>query len=148
MPQSLSQIYLHCVFSTKNGKRLIDDNFRKELHSYIIGVLKNLGSFVIELYANPDHLHILCTLPRTITVAQIISKTKTSSTKWIKKQGVDKFSWQDGYGAFSVSPSKLQAVTKYILNQPENHRQNSFKDEFRTFLNEYHIEFDERYIWD
>ena len=127
---------------------LITDTVRKDLHSYIIGTLSNIGSYVNEIYANTDHLHVLCTLPRTITIAELISKIKTSSSKWIKKQGVVNFSWQDGHGSFSVSSSKVRIVEQYILNQPEHHKKTSFKDELRIFLKEYNIEYDERYIWD
>ena len=148
MPQSLSKVYIHCVFSTKKNMPLITDTVRKDLHSYIIGTLSNIGFYVNEIYANPDHLHVLCTLPRTITIAELISKIKTSSSKWIKKQGVVNFSWQDGYGSFSVSSSKVRIVEQYILNQPEHHKKTSFKDELRIFLKEYNIEYDERYIWD
>ena len=81
MAQSLSKVYIHCVFSTKKGEPMITDVIRKDLHSYIIGTLSNIGSFVNEIYANPDHIHVLCTLPGTITIAELISKIKTPSTK-------------------------------------------------------------------
>jgi len=148
MPQSLSKVYIHCVFSTKNGVPLITDVIRKELHAYITGTLSNIGSYVNEIYANSDHLHVLCTLPRTVTIAEIISKIKTSSSKWIKKQGIINFSWQGGCAAFSVSSSKVKVVEKYILNQPEHHKKTLFKDELRNFFKEYSIDFDERYVWD
>ncbi len=148
MPQSLAKIYIHCVFSTKKRIPLIIDAVRKDLHSYIIGTLANLGSYVYEIYANPDHIHVLCTLPRTITVAELISKMKTSSSKWIKKQGIKNFSWQDGYGVFSVSSSKLKVVENYIMNQAEHHGKLSFKDELRDFFKEYKVEYDEQYVWD
>jgi len=148
MPQSLAKVYLHCIFSTKNGVPLITNEIRKDLHSYIIGTLSNIGSFVEEIYANSDHIHILCTLPRTITIAELISKIKTSSSKWIKKQGVNNFSWQGGYGTFSVSSSKVIVVKRYINNQPQHHKKISFKDELRMFFKEYNIDFDEHYVWD
>jgi putative transposase len=148
MPQSLSKIYVHCVFSTKHGVPFITDSVQKDFHSYIIGTLSNIGSYVNEIYANPDHIHILCALPRTITIAELISKIKISSSKWMKKQDIVNFSWQDGYGSFSVSSSKISVVEKYILNQPEHHKNISFKDEFRKFLQENNIEYDERYVWD
>ncbi len=93
MAQSLSKVYIHCVFSTKKGEPLITDAIRKDLHAYIIGTLSNIGSFVNEIYANSDHIHVLCTLPRTVTIAELISKIKTSSSKWIKKQDIINFSW-------------------------------------------------------
>ena len=148
MPQSLSKVYLHCVFSTKNGVPLITETIQKKLHSYIVGTLSNIGSYVYEIYANPNHIHILCTLPRTITMAELISKTKTSSSKWIKTQGINNFAWQGGYGIFSVSSSKIATVEKYIRNQKEHHKKESFKDELRIFFKKYDIDFDERYVWD
>jgi REP element-mobilizing transposase RayT len=148
MPQSLAKVNVHIVYTTKYGQEFIKDEIREELHSYIIGVLSNLGAYTYEIYANPDHIHILCTLPRTITMADLVSKIKTSSSKWLKHQGVVDFYWQDGYGIFSVSASKLVTVRKYILNQPHHHKEVDYKDEFRLFLKENEIEFDERYVWD
>ena len=148
MAQSLSKVYIHCVFSTKNGDHLITDAIRNDLHAYIIGTLSNIGSFVNEIYANSDHIHILCTLPRTITIAELISKIKTSSSKWIKKQGIINFSWHGGYGTFSVSSSKVRVVERYIQNQSQHHKKISFKDELRKFFKEYKSDFIEEYLWD
>ena len=149
MPQSLAKVYVHIVFSTKHGREfIIKEEIRKESHSYIIGVLSKLGSFTCEIYANPDHIHILCTLPRTITIAELVSKTKTSSSKWIKQKGIPDFGWQDGYGIFSVSASAIDIVKKYILNQPQHHSKTIFKDEMRNYFREYEIDYDERYVWD
>lgn len=148
MPQSLSKVYIHVVFSTKNGESTINKSIQGELHSYIIGILSNIGSYTNEVYANSDHIHILCTLPRTITIATLISKIKTSSSKWLKQKGIETFHWQDGYGVFSVSSSKVTVVENYIKIQEAHHSKISFKDELRTFLNEYKIDFDERYLWD
>jgi len=114
----------------------------------MIGVLSNLGSYTTEIYANPDHVHILATLPRTITIADLVSKVKTSSSKWLKLQGIPYFGWQDGYGIFSVSSSKIEAVKQYIVNQPKHHQKVSFQDELRKFFLAYGIEYDERYVWD
>jgi putative transposase len=148
MPQSLAKVYIHIVFTTKTGFPFIHETIRPELQSYIIGVLSNLGIFTYEIYANPDHIHILCTLPRTLTMADLVSKIKTSSSKWIKTKGLHDFDWQDGYGIFSVSSSKLATMENYIRKQPEHHKQANYKDELRQFFTEYKIEFDERYVWD
>jgi REP element-mobilizing transposase RayT len=94
MPQSLSKVYIHYVFSTKNRKPIITNDVQADLHKYIIGIFSNYGSYVNAIYANPDHIHILCTLPRTITIANLISKVKSSSSKWIKTKGISDFSWQ------------------------------------------------------
>jgi putative transposase len=148
MSQSLAKVYVHIVFSTKNGQHFITETIRKELQSYIIGISSKLGTYTYELYANPDHIHILGTLNRTITIAELISKTKSSSSKWLKSKGIENFDWQDGYGIFSVSASKVSVVRNYILNQPYHHKKITFKDELRQFFKEYEIEYDERYVWD
>jgi putative transposase len=148
MPQSLAKVFVHIVFTTKHGQTFIKEDVRKELHSYLIGVLSNLGSYTYEIYANSDHIHILCSLPRTVTIADLVSKTKTSSSKWLKQHGILDFGWQDGYGIFSVSASKIDTVKQYILNQPQHHVKTNFKDELRQFFKEYGIEIDERYVWD
>jgi REP element-mobilizing transposase RayT len=148
MPQSLAKIYLHIIFSTKRREKFISGKIRPELHSYLTEVIFNLNSYVHEIYANPEHIHILCELPRTITIAQLILKIKTSSSIWMKTKGVEKFEWQKGYGAFSVSHSKVEIVKTYIQKQPEHHQKWNFENEFRIFLKEYNIEFDERYVWD
>ena len=148
MPQSLSKVYIHIVFTTKTGFPFIAESVRPELQSYIIGTLSNLGIFTYEIYANPDHIHILCTLPRTLTMANLVSKIKTSSSKWIKTRGIHDFDWQDGYGIFSISSSKVATVENYIRKQPEHHKQDNYKDELRQFFKEYNIDFDERYVWD
>ncbi|MEN8117196.1 MAG: IS200/IS605 family transposase [Bacteroidota bacterium] len=148
MPQSLAKVYVHIVFSTKHGQAIISNEIRKELHSYMVGTISKLGSYTNEIYANPNHIHILCNLTRTVTIAEFISKIKTSSSKWMKSKGVKNFSWQDGYGIFSVSASKVGIIEKYILNQQEHHKIITYKDELRKFFKEYGIEFDERYVWD
>lgn len=148
MPQSLAKVYIHIVFTTKTGFPFIAESIRPELQSYMIGTLSKMGVFTNEIYANPDHIHILCTLPRTITMADLVSKMKTSSSKWIKTKGINDFDWQDGYGIFSVSSSKVATVENYIRKQPEHHKQSDYKDELRQFFREYKIDFDERYVWD
>ena len=148
MPQSLSKVNVHIVFSTKHGQGMIASNIRKELHAYLIGVLVNLGSFTYEVYANPDHIHILNTLPRTITIADLVSRIKTSTSKWLKINGLNGFDWQDGYAIFSVSASKIETVRRYILNQQEHHKIVTFQDELRQFFKEYELVYDENYVWD
>ncbi|MEN8117275.1 MAG: IS200/IS605 family transposase [Bacteroidota bacterium] len=148
MPQSLAKVYIHIVFSTKHGNPIISNEVQKELHSYMVGTISKLGSYTNEIYANPDHIHILCNLPRIITIAHFISKIKTSSSKWVKTKGLANFSWQDGYGVFSVSSSKINIVEKYIQNQFEHHKKVTFKEELRNFFKEYGIDYDERYVWD
>ena len=150
MPQSLAKVYVHIIFSTKNRKPFITKDITNELYAYIAGILKNLKSDVIKINGTQDHLHILCTLPRTITIAKVLEETKKSSSKWIKTKGVKwvKFAWQDGYGIFSISESDLIETTSYIANQENHHKRLSFKEELKKFLEDYGIEYDERYLWD
>ncbi|TRX63299.1 IS200/IS605 family transposase [Carboxylicivirga sp. M1479] len=148
MSQSLSKVYIHLVFSTKHIKPLIHEDVRSGLQAYIVGTLSELKSYVEAAYANPDHIHILCTLPRILSVASLVSKLKSSSSTWMKTKGSPNFYWQDGYGVFSVSASKLTIVKRYIENQKVHHQKTYFKDELREFLNQYNVEFDEAYIWD
>lgn len=148
MPQSLAKIYVHIVFTTKHGQLFITEEIREKLQAYMVGVVANLNSHTNEVYANPDHVHILCNLPRTITVADFISKIKTSSSKWMKTKGVVEFQWQDGYGIFSVSSSKVTVVENYIRNQAVHHKKIDYKDELRRFFKEYGIDFNEEYVWD
>ncbi|MFV0483923.1 MAG: IS200/IS605 family transposase, partial [Bacteroidales bacterium] len=148
MSQSLSKIYVHVVFSTKYIQKKITAEVRAELQAYIVGCLADVKSYTEEIYINPDHLHVLCTLPRTLTIAQLVSKIKTPSSMWLKQKGVLDFEWQGGYGTFSVSASNVDAVKRYIQNQSEHHKKVDFKDELRMFFEKYKIEYDEKYVWD
>jgi REP element-mobilizing transposase RayT len=148
MPQSLAKIYLHIIFSTKNRIPMITEEIRPNAQAYFVQVGANLGSFTVEIFMMPDHIHWLCTLPRTITIADLVKNVKISSSIKFKELIRRDFEWQKGYGAFSVSQFKLDTVRRYIQNQPEHHRKTGFQTEYRRSLNEYQIEYDERYVWD
>ncbi len=148
MSQSLSKVYVHLVFSTKHRQHLIDEDIRPELQAYIVATITQLKSYVEAIYANPDHVHILCTLPRIMSMASLVSKVKSSSSKWMKSKCVTEFYWQDGYSVFSVSASKVETVKRYIINQKQHHQRTIFKDELREFFKQYKVEFDEQYVWD
>jgi putative transposase len=151
MPQSLAQIYLHIVFSTK-GRRpfLADQGLRGEMHKYLGGACNNLHCPVLRVGGVADHVHILCRLGRTISVADFVKELKRDSSQWAKAQGPDlaDFYWQSGYGVFSVSPGHVDALRDYIANQEQHHRTESFQDELRRLLTKYGLEWDERYVWD
>lgn len=136
------------VFSTKHIGKVITEDVREGLQAYIVGCLADVKSYTEEIYVNPDHLHVLCTLPRTITIAQLVSKVKAPSSIWLKGKGILNFEWQGGYAVFSVSASKVDVVKRYIKNQPEHHKKTNFKDELRLFFERYKIEYDEKYVWD
>ena len=150
MPQSLAKNLIHLVFSTKNRATLLSDEIRPSLHAYITTVLKNLNCPVIIVNSVEDHIHILFLLHRTVPLSKAVEDAKKSSSKWLKTQSstLSTFSWQSGYGAFSVSESNVPIVKKYIATQAEHHKKVSFQDELRGFLNKHRIEFDERYLWD
>ena len=148
MPQSLSQILVHLVFSTKNRERVINDEIRDELHAYIGGIVGNLSGTLLKAGSVEDHIHLLIAHPRTSSPAQLVEAIKTGSSKWMKTKGVTRFHWQNGYGAFSISPSHRAALEKYISNQREHHRTTTFEEEYRNLLKKYGIAFDERYVWD
>ena len=151
MPQSLSRIYLHIVFSTKDRQPFLSDSqLRKSLHSFIAGTMKQLDCIPVEIGGVEDHVHILCLLPRTKTVAEVVKETKRVSTNWLKEQSLtfQNFHWQGGYGVFSVSQSNVNAVVEYISNQEEHHREVSFQEEYRAFLRKHAVDFDEIYVWD
>ncbi len=148
MPQSLSKLYLHLVFSTKERKGLIPKEKKEELHGYIAGILANHNCHAVAINSMPDHIHLLFNLSRTITVAKIVEQVKSSSTHWLNDQGIRWERWQAGYGVFSVSESQLGIVSNYINQQEKHHKTISFQDELRQLFYKHRIEFDERYVWD
>lgn len=150
MPQSLSRLHVHLVFSTKNREPVITDAVRSSLHAYMATVLKNLGCHPLLINSVEDHIHILFELARTIAVSKAVEDIKKSSSKWIKGQGAEfrNFAWQSGYGAFAVSESNVEIVGQYVANQREHHRTKTFQEEYRLFLERHQIDFDERYVWD
>ena|SRR5579863_5313578 len=148
MPQSLANILVHTIFSTKGRHPFITDAVRPGLHGYMAGVLKELNSPALIINSMADHAHVLCSLSKNLAVCKMAEEVKKSSSKWMKTQGVPSFGWQNGYGAFSVSQSNAASVRNYINKQQEHHRKVSFQDEFRRFLEKYQISYDERYVWD
>jgi len=151
MSQSLSAVYLHAVFSTKDRMRFLRDPLvRIEMHAFLGGISKQLDCPSIIVGGTDDHVHHLFMLSRTITQADWFKETKRVSSLWIKEREprLRKFAWQAGYGAFSVSASDIDAVRQYIANQAEHHRKITFQDEFRNMLKEHGLEWDERYVWD
>jgi len=150
MPQSLSKVIIHIIFSTKDREAWLDRDVRPRMHAYVATVCRDLNAEASRVGGLADHLHIVTTLPRIISQAAMVETVKKTSSKWIK--GLDpkyrQFYWQRGYGAFSVSPSQLNAVIEYVESQEEHHRTRSFQEEYRDFLRKYGVEFDERYVWD
>ena len=150
MAQSLSSVLIHLVFSTKDRERFITPVIEPELHPYIAKVLRELKSPSLAIDGTSDHLHILFSLSRVITIAQLVEEVKTNTSKWIKTKGREfrTFHWQRGYGAFSIGQSNVAALKSYIRNQKRHHRRITFQDEYRKFLLAYGIDYNEKYVWD
>lgn len=150
MSQSLSNILLHIVFSTKNREPLILDEIESRLHQYLQEICKDSGCPAIVSNGMADHIHILVSLSRTISASELVSKLKSNSSRWIKTidKRYESFSWQTGYGIFSLGESNRQSAIQYILNQKDHHKTVSFKEEFKVLLEKYRVSFDEKYLWD
>jgi REP element-mobilizing transposase RayT len=149
MPQSLVKILVHIVFSTKNRMAIITPEIEPGLFGYIHGIVKNHDARLITANGTADHVHLLVSLGRN-DVAELIGDIKRSSSTWIKKQDrrFSQFYWQKGYGVFSIGRSQVAAVSKYIADQKEHHKTQSFQDEFRVLLKKYDVDYDERFVWD
>jgi putative transposase len=151
MSQSFAQIYVHIVFSTKNRRPYLQDaSIRDELHRYLGRACNGLDCPVLKVGGVADHVHVLCRLDRNISIANLVEELKRESSKWVKTKTPDlsDFYWQNGYGAFSLSPSHAEPLRAYISRQEEHHRATTFQEEFRHLLTKYGLEWDERYVWD
>ena len=151
MPQSLSNILVHTIFSTQDRQPFFAEAaLRAELHRYVGGILTNLKSPSLLVGGADDHVHLFHRLPRTEDAASVIKEVKRGTSVWLKTKGpaLARFSWQSGYGIFSVGVSEIEATRKYIENQEEHNRTLSFQDELRQFLKVHCVEYDERYLWD
>ena len=151
MAQSLAQIYLHIVFSTKNRYPwLKTKQLQADVHAYLAATLNNMDCPCVIAGGVEDHVHILCRLGRQVTVANLVRDVKKASSSMLhdRETALRGFHWQNGYGAFSISPSHVGPLTKYIADQEDHHRMETFQEEFRRLLKKYGMEFDERYVWD
>jgi len=151
MSQSLSCVHIHLVFSTKNREPFLrKTDIRNELHAYLGGVSKKLDCMPVIVGGVEDHVHLLCRLGRTLSQADWVKEIKRVSSIWIKQRdpSLAAFSWQGGYGAFSVSDSAMDKTHDYISRQEEHHKTQSFQDEYRAFLRRHALEWDERFVWE
>lgn len=150
MANTYTQMYVQIVFAVQGRENLITEKLRDELEKIMCGIVNNNKSKSLAIYCNPDHVHILIGLHPTVSVSKIAEVIKSGSSGWInrEKKIVGKFSWQDGYGAFTYSKSQIDNVAKYILTQPEHHKQKTFKEEYLDFLKKFEIEYDDRYLFE
>lgn len=150
VPQSLAQVLVHLIFSTKNREPFLRASYRCAAHSYLATVARSTGCACYRVGGISDHVHLAIGLSRTTAIANVVETLKTSSSKWLKTQSAEMsgFGRQRGYGVFSVSPSNRNVLCSYIDDQEEHHRTRSFQEEYRFFLSKYSVPFDERYVWD
>ena len=149
MAQSLSKLYVHIIFHIKNNDVTIRSEDEKELYAYIGGIIKANEAFPIKINGTENHLHILTTMSKNLSLAKFVEEIKRNSSRWIKSKGTHYqfFAWQGGYAGYSVSQSKVPIIEKYIEKQKEHHITETFQDEYVKFLQEYNVDFDEKYLW-
>ena len=148
MPQTLSLNLVHVVFSTKGREPFLSEEIAPALHAYLAGTARRLDCECFRVGGVQDHVHLAMRLASTRAAAKVVSELKTSSSVWMKEQGVAGFAWQRGYGLFSVGPADLDALVRYIDGQRAHHAKRSFEQEMRGFCEKYHVPIDERYVWD
>ena len=150
MAQSLRQLLVHLVFSTKDRRPYLKPTIANQVHNYMARTIRDVGSDLVVVGGIADHVHLFFNTHVGIAPVKYISQVKRESSKFVKTLGREyrEFAWQSGYGLFSVSSSQRESVEAYILNQAHHHRRMSFQDEFRAMLKKQRIDFDERYLWD
>lgn len=150
MPQSLSRNYTHLDFSTKHREPMLLDSFRDRLHDYMRGILRGISRYAVELNSEPDRVPVLFILARTVAPSDAVQQFERGSSVSLRQldPSLADFFWQRGYGSFSVSESLVETIREYIRNQREHHRNESFRDEFRRWLDDHREPFDERYVCD
>ena len=150
MSQSLSQVYVHLIFSTKDREPWLSAGVQERLFPYLAGALNQQDCPALKVGGHVDHVHLLYRQSRNKVPSRVVGEVKARSSKWVKDEfeGMGGFAWQAGYGMFSVGASQVGEVENYIARQEEHHRKVTFKEEFRRFLERYGVEYDERYVWD
>ncbi|ASB49112.1 IS200/IS605 family transposase [Alkalitalea saponilacus] len=149
MPNTYTQIHIHAVFAVKNRLSLISKLWEQRLYQYITGIIQNHGHKMLSINGMPDHVHILFGMRPIQSLSDLMRDVKGDSSLWINESKfvAGKFSWQDGYGAFSYSKSQIPAVASYIENQKTHHQKKSFMEEYTKILKDFEIEYDEKYIF-
>jgi REP-associated tyrosine transposase len=150
MPQSLTKLYAHLIFSTKNRQPFIDEEIRPRVHGYLATIIRNLDSLWVVVGGVADHVHILFDMGKLHAPVEFVEQVKRESSKFVKTldSKYKDFYWQRGYGMFSVGPANRGEAEEYVRDQENHHRTKTFQEEFRAFLQRYEIEYDEKYVWD
>jgi putative transposase len=150
MANTYTQLFVQFVFAVQGRENEIKESFRDELEKVMCGIISNHKCKTYAIYCNPDHTHIFVGMNPSISPSKLMEEVKSSTSKWIKKKRFVNgfFSWQDGFGAFTYSKSHVDNVVKYILNQPEHHKKQSFKDEYLLMLEKFEVDYNERFLFD
>jgi REP element-mobilizing transposase RayT len=150
MSNTYTQLYVQFVFAVKGRHNFIKESFRDELEKVMCGIIKNHNCKVYAIYCNPDHTHIFVSIDPSVSHSKLMEQVKSGSSNWLneKKYLPGKFAWQKGFGAFSYSKSQVDIVVKYILNQPEHHKKQTFREEYLLLLEKFEIEFDTKYLFE
>ena len=149
MAQTLVSLMVHIIFSTKNREPFVTHSIEPELFAYMGGILKNQNSRLLDAGGTADHVHMLISQSKNVSLSSLMKDLKKDSSFWIKRKGREfhNFHWQDGYGAFSIGHSQIPELKKYISQQKEHHRKRTFQEELMAFFDEYEMEYDLRYLW-
>lgn len=149
MASTLVQQYMHIVFHTKCTSITMREEDLHRIFEYVGGIIRNINGVSIQVGGRPDHIHILASMPKTMSLADFVRTIKSNSSKWVKTLDgyYEPFLWQEGYGAFSVSASVLDKTANYIKNQKTHHNKQTYVDEYKQFLDAYHVDYDERYAF-
>lgn len=150
MANTYTKLYIHVVFAVKGRANLISEKIRERVEKYISGIVNEKKQKLYAIYCMPDHLHLFLSLKPDIALSELVKVVKQETNHFINEHQLinGKFSWQEGFGAFSYAESQIDVVVKYILNQPEHHRKKTFKDEYIDFLKKFNVEYDEKYLFD
>ena len=150
MASTLTNLLVHAVFSTKGREPIISDRYRDRLHAYIGGIIRNEGAKLLSIGSMSDHVHLAMKIRSNQAIAELVRKIKANSSKWINENQFckTKFSWQNGYGGFSVSASQINKVSSYIENQADHHKRKTFKEELIEILDKHGLDYDPKYLWD
>lgn len=150
MANTFSQIYVQLVFAVQHRNALIENVWEEQLYKYITGIVQNKGQKMIAINGMPDHIHIFIGMKPSCCISDLVREIKKSSSIFIKENNLSSkpFNWQEGFGAFSYSHSQIDSVYKYVMNQKEHHKKQTFKEEYIDFLKKFEVEYDENYLFD
>jgi putative transposase len=150
MASTFTNLLYHIVYSTKYRRNQIDESLREEMYRYIGGIIREHGGVQLEIGGMPDHVHILAKFSPHIAVSEMLKLIKANSSKWVNQRDDrrERFAWQTGYSAFSVSESQVPKIRRYIQDQPEHHKVRTFRDEFIEILKRHNVDYDERYLFE